>query len=235
MKKHILLFLFLTAIFCFGLTACGSKNSQIKSTQLPKETNKKESKNAVHTDKLSERLKQYKFFLRDEISSEDKLGDYYYLRDLCNTVVPEKTEDGIQYALYDMTGDGLPELHILTDISYTVHTIKNNQLIIWYQGDRHNRPLNNGMIRQYLESTGIHYAYLVLDSRGEKIFSVCFSQPSEYDKTDDGYIFSIGGDDDYNYNNHVEFSKDKWNKLTKKFLEMKSDMIIWKNIKNIDF
>lgn len=234
MKKYILLFS--TVIFCFWLTACGSKNNPQKSTQFPKEISTKESKNSVDTkktDEVSERLKQYKSFLQDEISSEDKSGDYFYLRDLCNTVVPEETEDGIQYALYDMTGDGLPELHILTDISYTVHTVKNNRLIIWYQGDRYNRPLNNGMIFRYQESTGIHYVYLILDSNGEEILYVCFSKPSEYDKSDVGYIFSTG--DDYDYNRDVELSKEEWKKLTKKFLEMKSDKIIWENIDNLDF
>ncbi len=216
MKKTPIFILSLSFVILLSLTACSSKSSH--TTDIQK------------TDELSERLKQYKAFLQDEISSETKSDGPYYLRDFCNMVVPEKTEDGIRYTLFDMTGDGLPELHVLTDISYSVHTIENNQLITWYQGDRHNRPLNNRAILQKLESTGTHYAYIVLDNKGEEVFSVGFSEPPGPKFK---YLFSTNlsgtGDDD------VELSKGDWDKLTKPFLSVGSDKIIWKNISDLDF
>ncbi len=50
--------------------------------------------------------------------------------------------------MFDMTNDGIPELHVLTDISYSVHTVEGKKLITWYEGDRYRRPL---IIKLYLE------------------------------------------------------------------------------------
>ena len=226
MKKYTLISFLIFAV-CLFLTACSSKSSQspdessLQSSAAAIDTQKTEE-----TDELSERLKRYKAFLQDEISSEHKEDkESYYLRDFCNVVVPEKTEDGIRYALFDMTGDGEPELHVLTDISYSIHTIENNQLTTWYEGDRDNRPLNNRAILQKVESTGTHYTYIVLDSKGEEVICIGFAEPpgSKYK-----YLFSTGDDD-------VELTKSDWDKLTKPFLTIGSDKIIWKNINDLDF
>ena len=173
----------------------------------------------METDELNEKLKLYKAFLQDEISSEDKEdNEFHSLRDYCNRVVPE--EDGIRYALFDMTGDEIPELHILTDISYSIHTIENNHLVEWFDGDRYCRPLNNRAILQKVElhNTG----YIVLDNKGQEVFYVWFG------KSGNDYRFSTGGDD-------VKLSKNQWKKLTKPFLTIGSDKIIWKDINNLDF
>lgn len=221
-KVHITSYLFFLT-FCFLMTACSLQNSQ-----SPKENSLKKGEKIADVqkrDELSEQLKQYKSFLQNGISSETKLDGSCYLRDFCNSVVPGEDDNGISYALFDMTGDGLPELHILTDVSYSVHTIENNQLITWYEGDRHNRPLNNRAILQKVESTGTHYAYIVLDSKGEEVFCIGFSEPPG---PKNKYLFSTGDDD-------IELSKSDWDKLTKPFLTIGSNKIIWKNIKNLDF
>ena len=61
--------------------------------------------------------------------------------------------NGVRYALFDMTNDGIPELHVLTDISYSVHTVEGKKLITWYEGDRYRRPLNNKAILGKTESS----------------------------------------------------------------------------------
>lgn len=225
MKKKLYPIIILST--CFLLTACSLKNSQSEdeNTLKNRETDVNTQQQKEETDELSARLKQYKSFLKDEICSENKSNDSYYLKDFCNSVVPEKTEDGIRYALFDMTGDGMPELHVLTDISYSIHTIEDNKLITWYEGDRYNRPLNNGAILQKVESTGTHYAYIVLDSNGEEVICVCFSEPPG---SKSKYLFTTG--DEY-----IELSKSDWDKLTRPFLTIGSDKIIWKDINNLDF
>jgi hypothetical protein len=169
-------------------------------------------------DELNERLKTYNDFLEGEISSEDKEDkEFYYLTDYCNWVDPGKTKDGILYTMFDMTGDGMPELHVITDISYTIHTIENNQLVEWYQGDRHNELLNNGMILQKAASESGGESYIVLDSGGVKVSSIWFG------KNGNDYRFSTGGET-------ITLSKNQWKKLKEPFLEIGSDKISWKKI-----
>lgn len=236
MKKAHVLIIFLSFTVCLSLTACSSKSSQSQNENSSQNSvNTADVQKTDETDELSERLKQYKSFLQDEISSETKSDGPCYLSDFCNCVVPGKTKDGIRYALFDMTGDGLPELHVLTDISYSIHTIENDQLITWYEGDRYCRPLNNGVILEKIESTGIHYGYYFLDSKGEMILCVGFSRPPKGAKKNIyKYHFGTGGaDSPYDFNDSV-VSKKKWDKLTKPFLAMASDKIIWKNITNFN-
>lgn len=132
----------------------------------------------------------------------------------------EKEEDEIRYALFDMTGNGMPELHVLTDISYSIHTIENNKLITWYEGERYRRPLNN---RAILENLGSYYGYIVLDNKGEDVFHCAFLEGSK-----NTYLFSTG-------NEYIELSKSDWDKLTRPFLTIGSDKINWENIGNLDF
>ncbi len=237
MKKLHIYMLFLSFIVCFLLTACSSESSQ-----LTKENSSSNSATAVNiqkteeADELSERLKQYKAFLQDEISSETKSDGSWSLRDFCNMAVPGKAGTEISYALFDMTGDGLPELHVLTDISYSIHTIQDNQLITWYSGDRYCRPLNNGVILEKIESTGINYGYYFLDGEGEMYLCVGFARPPKGAKKGVyKYYFGTGGANSPHDYDDIEVSKKQWKKLTKPYLAMSSDKIIWKHITDLDY
>ncbi len=229
MKKSYVIVILLFAV-CFFVTSClSNENIQKKSetnaaTQRPEETETvAATKTPDETDELGAWLKQYKAYLQDRVPSEDKEDrEFYYLRDACNMVVPGETKDGIQYALFDMTGDEMPELHVLTDISYEIHTIKNHHLVVWYGGDRYNRPLNNRMILWKGDSESAGESYIVLDSEGEDIFSCWFG------KNGNDYRFCTGDDD-------IKVSKKQWKKLRKPFLAIGSDKIIWKNIGDLDF
>ena len=237
MKKSHIYMLFLSFAVCFSLTACSSKSSQSTKENSPSNSVTAASiQKTEESDELSERLKQYKAFLQEEISSETKSDGSLFLRDFCNIAVPEKAGAEISYALFDMTGDGLPELHVLTDISYSVHTIQDNQLVTWYEGDRHCRPLNNGVILEKIESTGIHYGYYFLDDKGEMYLCVGFSCPPKGAKKGiDKYYFGTGGADAPDDYDDIEVSKKKWKELTKPFLAMSSDKIIWKHITDLLF
>lgn len=217
LKKSYVLVILLFAV-CFLLTACLSNEKIQQKSETITDTQRTEE-----TDELSVWLKQYKAFLQDRVRSEDKENkESYYLTDYCNWVVPGKTEDGIRYALFDMTGDGMPELHVLTDISYTIHTMENHELVEWYDGDRYNRPLNNGMILQKGASESGGDGYIVLDSKGVEVGCVWFGNNGN------DYRFSTGGED-------IKLSKNQWEKLKKPFLAIGSDKIIWKNRNDLDF
>ena len=170
-------------------------------------------------NELSDILRLYNLFLKNEVGSNNKKGESYFLKDYCNNFNKlDKTGNGVRYALFDMTNDGIPELHVLTDISYSVHTVEGKKLITWYEGDRYRRPLNNKAILGKTESSETYYEYIVLDNKGEEVFSCAFAKNQR-----NICLFSNG--DDY-----IKLSKRKWEKLTSPFLSIGSDKINWKNI-----
>ncbi len=213
-RKYVLIIFLLFIIFylltTYSLRNCQPANGNIQQNNtVVTNTQKPEA-----TDKLNE---IYEAFLQNRISSEDKEDkESYYLRDYWNGAVLEDSR--IRYALFDMTGDEIPELHILTNISYSIHTIENNHLVKWFGGDRYCRPLNNRAIIQKIDNgTG----YIVLNDKGEEVLCVSFS------KSGNDYRFSTGGGD-------IKLSKKKWEKLTKPFLAIDSDKIIWEDV-NLNF
>lgn len=222
---------------CLSLTACVSKNSQnteqSTAQNSPQDSiNTADAQKTEEPDESSERIKQYIAFLQGEISTETKSEGALYFRDYCNIAVPGE-DNGLRYAFYDMTGDGLPELHVLTDISFSIHTIKNGQLVEWFSGDRYCRPLNNGAICEKREATGIHYYYAFIDNEGKEC-GVGFSRPPKGAKTGGLYKYIFGTGDGDNFN-EITVSKKEWKKLTKPFLAMRSDKITWKYVSKLDF
>ena len=170
-------------------------------------------------NELSDILRLYNLFLKNEVGSNNKKGESYFLKDYCNNFNKlDKTGNGVRYALFDMTNDGIPELHVLTDISYSVHTVEGKKLITWYEGDRYRRPLNNKAILGKTESSETYYEYIVLDNKGEEVFSCAFAKNQRN-------ICLLSNGEDY-----IKLSKRKWEKLTSPFLSIGSDKINWKNI-----
>ena len=170
-------------------------------------------------NELSDILRLYNLFLKNEVGSNNKKGESYFLKDYCNNYNKlDKTGNGVRYAFFDMTNDGIPELHVLTDISYSVHTVEGKKLITWYEGDRYRRPLNNKAILGKTESSETYYEYIVLDNKGEEVFSCAFAKNQR-----NICLFSNGED-------YIKLSKRKWEKLTSPFLSIGSDKINWKNI-----
>lgn len=170
-------------------------------------------------NELSDILRLYNLFLKNEVGSNNKKGESYFLKDYCNNFNKlDKTGNGVRYALFDMTNDGIPELHVLTDISYSVHTVEGKKLITWHEGDRYRRPLNNKAILGKTESSETYYEYIVLDNKGEEVFSCAFAKNQR-----NICLFSNGED-------YIKLSKRKWEKLTSPFLSIGSDKINWKNI-----
>ena len=170
-------------------------------------------------NELIDILRLYNLFLKNEVGSNNKKGESYFLKDYCNNFNKlDKTGNGVRYALFDMTNDGIPELNVLTDISYSVHTVEGKKLITWYEGDRYRRPLNNKAILGKTESSETYYEYIVLDNKGEEVFSCAFAKNQR-----NICLFSNGED-------YIKLSKRKWEKLTSPFLSIGSDKINWKNI-----
>lgn len=247
MKKDRLLMIFLSFVVGLSLTACSTKSSQssgetsqknMESTENAENTESTEkientgnaenienAGNAGHTqkrDELKKRLELFKAFLLGEITVETEEDGPFYLSELYGLVFPEKYP--VQYALYDMTGDGVPELHVLGE-GYEVLTVKDDQLITWAEHDHYGRPLNNGAIYGTSASSSI-FSYDFRNHKGERVFNCAFTVVYKNE-----FYFGVCADE---YNGDIKLPKKDRKKLAKPFLSIGSDQIQWEEIKAKD-
>jgi hypothetical protein len=129
------------------------------------------------------------------------------------------------HALFDMNGDGIPELHLrpTTGGGYEIFTYRDGQVVLWHVDVDYCSPLNNGALL-YERPGGApphtNYMYITLDSNGNEISRVGFA---EYDVVDENDL-KVGVRYIYEDN---DVSKETWDALTDKFLSIKSDLIEW--------
>lgn len=129
------------------------------------------------------------------------------------------------HALFDMNGDGTPELHLrpTTGGGYEIFTYRDGRMVLWHADVAYCSPLNNGALL-YERPGGApphtNYMYIMLDTSGNEIASVKFSK---YDVVDENSL-KVGVR--YLYEDN-DVSEETWDALTKKFLSVKSDLIKW--------
>lgn len=129
------------------------------------------------------------------------------------------------HALFDMNGDGIPELHLrpTTGGGYEIFTYRDGRVVLWHADVDYCSPLNTGALL-YKRPGGApphtNYMYITLDPNGNEIARVRFS---EYDVVDESGL-KVGVRYIYEDN---DVSKETWDELTKKFLSIKSDLIEW--------
>ena len=244
MKLHSVLkntfSLLLASVFVFALSACG-QNCPI----TPATTQESPTPNAMVTansaqpsDSASlqtsndvspankDALAAYKNFLSGNINAQDSKHE------ITDGVVTIKdiSEPGLKtyYALFDMNGDGIPELHLRPIVGggYAVFTYIDGQIVLWHDGPDYESPLNNRAIlyeRDGAAPTHINYYYLVLDSDGNEVSKVYFSK---YHSTDQSGSAESTDYDVFMFEDK-KVSKEEWNSLTHKYLLISSDLIIW--------
>lgn len=259
--KHFLrntLFLLLSTIFVFSLNACGqsssttsttadtvpvsselikvnseqpsdSSSAQTSAVELSSKSNESSSK-SNDSPASEEALAAYKKFLAGSINAQDlkqEISDgVVKIKDI--SLEPDfKT----YYALFDMNGDGIPELHLRPVVggSYLIFTYLDGQIVLWHSGPDYESPLNNGAIlyeRDGAAPTHINYYYLVLDSNGNETSKVNFSKYHSVDESGK----TESADYDVFMMEDKEVSKEEWNSLTKDYLSNSSDLIVWKEI-----
>ena len=259
--KHFLrntLFLLLSTIFLFSLNACGQSstttsaatdtvpvsselikvNSEQPSDSSPAQTsamepsanNKESSSKSNESPVYEEALAAYKKFLAGSMNAQDlkqEISDgVVRIKDI--SLEPDfKT----YYALFDMNGDGIPELHLRPAVggSYLIFTYLDGQIVLWHSGPDYESPLNNGAIlyeRDGAAPTHINYYYLVLDSNGNETSKVNFSKYHSVDESGK----TESADYDVFMMEDKEVSEEEWNSLTKDYLSNTSDLIVWKEI-----
>lgn len=209
------LYLLLSTVFLFALNACGQN-----STSTPETTD--------------DALAAYDNFLAGSINAQDLKHE---ISEGVITIkdISLKPDLNTYYALFDMNGDGIPELHLrpIAGGSYAIFTYIDGQVVLWHDGPDYESPLNNGAIlyeRHGAAPTHINYYYLVLDSDGSEISKVYFSKYHSIDESgstesDDYDVFML---------EDKEVPEDEWNSLTNEYLSNSSDLIIWNETNQIN-
>ncbi len=161
------------------------------------------------TDSITEK------FLKGEISATNKDGRKVSIQDYLRG-------DYNKYALYDMSGDAIPELILKTGEGLVILAENEQGLTVWYQGTIYENPLDNRAI--FYERPGgapehTTYQYIVLDHNGEELQRTTFS---EYYGDNAEYLI-----------NGEKASKTAYEDLYKSF-DLSDDAIVWKDIPATD-
>ena len=190
------------------------------------ETTADNNESAVYNEAIA----AYDDFLAGSINAQDPKqeisGGVVTLKDI--SLEPDfKT----YYALFDMNGDGIPELHLrpIAGGSYAIFTYQEGKIVLWHNGPDYESPLNNGAIlyeRDGAAPTHINYYYLVLGSDGNEVSRVNFSKYHSVDESD----MTESTDYDVFMIEDKEVSEDEWNSATKEYLSNASDLIEWKEL-----
>lgn len=175
-------------------------------------TSAKSTKNSEN-DIIQNCLDKYYKFLNGEISanSDDsiKIDDIFYLGENYN-----------KFTCFDSNHNGIPELHLSSMRDYIILECINGTLKVIYSGTGYETLLNNGGIL-YTRNGGapehISHAYTELDSNNN-VTKITFEKYNTMNnkKDDDLYLFE-----------NKEVSKSEFDKKTKKYLNINSDLIIW--------
>ena len=182
-----------------------------------------EDRDAITPEKYQQMIAKYttlpdnttEKFLKGEISATNKDGRKVSIRDYLRG-------DYNKYALYDMSGDAVPELILKTGNGLTIFNVRDQGLTVWYQGTIYEKPLNNRAI--FYERPGgapehTSYQYIVLDHNGEELQRTSFVESYS-----DNAEYFINGE---------RASKTAYEDLYKSF-NLSDDAIVWKDILRVD-
>lgn len=167
-------------------------------------------------DKIGNCLNKYYKFLNGEISAS-KSGNGNSKIDISDIFLLDENYN--KFTFFDSNHNGIPELHLSSMREYDIIECINDKLVIIYSGTGYDKLLNNGALL-YTRSGGgpenISYVYTELGSNN-KIVRTNFSK---YSKNNNGkydlYLFK-----------DKQVSKSEFDKKTKNFLNINSDLIIW--------
>ncbi len=194
-----------------GQTASSADSAQTPKNYLKTDSTQAEAYNAA--------INAYNAFLSGEINAVDKTTNKAFnINDM-----DALNSSGINsFALFDVNGNGIPELHTRSDF-YDVFSYQDGQLVRWYTSgvnltDGNVIPLDNGAVFAALETTGTSYEYTTFGPDGTAT-TITFFKPDDSSKE---YPY---------YFNGKEVSKEDYDNLTKKYMALskKPASIQWQN------
>ena len=220
MKKFTALFLLLVFMLC----DCNQQkdNNNSSSDNLQSNTNNSSTKIEISTsDNTVDTL--FTEFLSGEKSAVDKDGRTITINEYLDTTTQNPYQ---KYAVYDMSGDNIPELIIKTPRAFDIFMIKDNAVTVWHQDSNYAKPLNN-MAILYERPGGApehtDYQYYKLGPNGEEIEKITFSICSATE------VGGVKYDETY-YVNGEKVTKDVYNSTANPILALSDDNIVWKNL-----
>ncbi len=156
-----------------------------------------------------------------EKSAVDKDGRTITINNYLDTTTQNPYQ---KYAVYDMSGDNIPELIIKTQRAFDIFMIKDNAVTVWHQGSNYAKPLNN-MAILYERPGGApehtYYQYYKLGPNGEEIEKITFSIYSGTEVSS-----GVKYEETY-YVNDEKATKDVYNSTANPILALSDDEIIW--------
>ena len=201
MKKP--LSLLLTAILLLIMWGCNKQHAPLQES-------------FSKTNDLDHALELYNEFLMGERTAKPKKGDYEI--SINDIFFGNEWNEWNKYAMFDMNGDGIPELHIRSVSFYEIFTYKEEALISWSGFMSRSAPLNNGAVltvRHGGANSTTTYFYQEFDFNGNERMRVDFDS-AESNEGIPVYFFE-----------NTEVSKKEWDALTEKYLSIGSDKIEW--------
>lgn len=205
--KRIIIFLSVISL----LSSCGIHNT----------ANQNETR---HINKSV--MSVYGGFLNGNREAKTENGNTMQISDVCSEFATSKFEAADQYAIFDMNGDDIPELHVRSGVEYHIFTYYNQELLLWHTYSSYSWPTDDHAIlytRYGGAPTHINYQYEVLDFWGNTSLLIEFAEgdinnDNIYDENDDYYFEG------------VEVTKSQWDVLTAKYLSSTSGSIVWKQM-----
>ena len=205
MKKKLIII----AIMSILSTSCYGNQIAVKNSDIQK------------TDIIELALNAYTDFLSGNIGAnwEDSIiyvGDIYMYGSA-------ELESRNMYALFDMNGDDIPELHVRSGQCGAVFSYYENGLKLWAMYPPYGQITNRKAIMAVRSSGApphITYRYQIFDFFGKVLLDTYFEI---YDANN---VHIYDENDLYLFEN-VEVSKEDWSALTEKYLADLSDMIEW--------
>lgn len=165
-------------------------------------------------------------FLNGDLSAYDPDGSLWAGRHSIWQITSDSVEQ-TEYALFDMDGDGIPELHIRPTIGsgYAIYRYQDGDVVLWHLNVAYCHPLNNGAllyVRRGVAPEHTNYIYITLDADGKEVFTEYFAI---YDLTSEEEPSSTS-ECIYTVDNQ-EVSEEEWNSVAEKYLAIGADDITW--------
>ena len=173
-----------------------------------------------HTTKVNRAVQAYHEFLRGERSVSNE--DIYQL--ITPTGEPERRYAS-WYCIWDVNGDGIPELHFCTGREYTIYTYKNDEMQ-WFHGFFSDPTqyvlLESGAFMYVYSRWDVirGYYYFELNEQGEVINELNFAciDPNE----NNGCDREDECEYEYEYEG-VRYTKEEWFAKTEKYIFLNED------------
>jgi hypothetical protein len=149
----------------------------------------------IETDRLTSAMFAYTAFLNGETG----VREYESIADMAGE------GEKIGYALFDMTNDGIPELHVHS--AWGLHILSYEEDLTIWKAYGNSTLLRNGAILHLRDAPIMkNRAYKLLNFNGDTVYGIRFEEV-EFSKEEKRYIFD-----------GVEISEALWNKLTARYL-----------------